>query len=129
MDYFTHKRFKQTGLAGRRFNIPYGTICTERDGFIYAPNKRPVCAVTAEEGWAHFHPHTPEGEYRYKMLDRLYSYYGKHPENVAEDLNPEKFPQAENTYWKSLLRTMPTGRLTALFRERIGKPPEVKDYV
>lgn len=129
MEYFVHKRFKGPGLAGRRFNLPYGTICPERDGFIYAPDKRPVCAVTAEEGWAHFRPNTPEGEYRQTILDRLFLYYGENPQEAARDLAPEKFPQAENTYWKSLLRTMPTRELTEFYRARLGAPPEVMGYV
>ena len=50
------------------------------------------------------------------MLERLYQYYApggrKTPEgNALEDFDPDKWPGAENTYWKSLLRTMPTDKL------------------
>lgn len=123
MDYIVYKRFKDKGLDGW-FNLPYGTVCTERDNFLYAPDGRRICAATSENGWGHFRPNTPEGAHRQAMLERLYSLYGKRPELAATDLDPEKWPDAENTYWKSLLRTMPTEELTAFYRERLGTPPE-----
>ena len=36
--------------------------------------------------------------------------------------DPDKWPGAENTYWKSLLRTMPTDKLEAFYRARLGEP-------
>jgi hypothetical protein len=124
MDYIVYKRFKDKGIGGAYFNLPYGTVCTERGGYIYAPDGRIVCAVTSENGWGHFGQNTPEGALRQAMLERLYAYYGKRERAAAEDFDPEKWPGAENTYWKSLLRTMPTEKLTAFYRERLGTPPE-----
>ena len=42
--------------------------------------------------------------------------------NALEDFDPDKWPGAENTYWKSLLRTMPTDKLEAFYRARLGEP-------
>lgn len=61
------------------------------------------------------------------MLEQLYKYYapggGRQAEgNAVKDFDPEKWPGAENTYWKSLLRTMPTDKLEAFYRERLGEP-------
>ena len=125
MEYVVYKRFRGEGIEGR-FNLPYGTVCPERDGYLFAPDGRRICAVTSENGWGHFRANTPEGEYRQAMLDRLYKHYERNPGAAAVDFDPEKWPGAENTYWKSLLRTMQTERLTAFYTERLGKPPIVK---
>lgn len=119
MEYIVHKRFKGKGIGGH-FNLPYGTICTATGGFIHAPDGRGVCAVTSENGWEHFHPNTEEGHRRHRMLERLYRYYagGAH----GEDFDESKWPGAVNLYWKNLLRTMPTDKLTAYYAERLGEP-------
>lgn len=122
MEYIVYKRFREKGLEGE-FNLPYGTVCEERGGYLFAPDGRRVCAATSENGWGHFRQNTAEGAYRQAMLDRLYRYYAKKPDAAVKDLDPEKFPGAQNTYWKSLLRTMPTEELTAFYRARLGKPP------
>ena len=57
MAYITYKRFKGEGIGGY-FNLPYGTIVTERDGFLFAKDSRCICAVTSENGWNHFRPNT-----------------------------------------------------------------------
>lgn len=126
MEYVVYKRFKGKGLGGY-FNLPYGTVCTEAGGFLHAPDGRGICAVTSENGWEHFRPNTEEGRRRVAMLERLYQYYApggsKAPEgNAAEDFDPEKWPGAVNTYWKNLLRTMPTDKLEAFYRDRLGEP-------
>lgn len=123
MEYIVYKRFRGKGLGGDMLNLRYGTICTERDGYLFDPAGRIICAVTSENGWGHFRPNTPEGARRQAMLDRLYRHYERTP-SAAEDFDPEKWPDAENTYWKSLLRTMATDRLTGFYRERLGVPPE-----
>lgn len=122
MDYIVYKRFRGDGIEGR-FNLPYGTVCEERDGYIFAPDGRRICAATSENGWGHFRQNTPEGAFRQTMLDRLYRHYERRPELTAEDFDPEKWPGADNTYWKSLLRTMQTEDLTAFYRARLGEPP------
>lgn len=126
MDYVVYKRFKGEGIDGR-FNLPFGTVCEERSGYLFAPDGRRICAAKSENGWEHFRQNTEEGRRRLVMLDRLYKYYtapaGKNPEgNALEDFDPEKWPGAENTYWKSLLRTMPTDKLEVFYRERLGEP-------
>lgn len=126
MTYIVYKRFKENGIGGQ-FNLPYGTLLTEKDGFIFAPDGRPVCAVTSENGWNYFHPNTKEGAYRQAMLNRLYKYYspgGIKPAkgDAAKDFDPAKWPGAKNTYWKNLLRTMPTDKLEQFYRERLGEP-------
>lgn len=125
MEYIVYQRFKEKGIEGS-FNLPYGTICTERGGFLFAPDGRQICAATSENGWGHFRPNTPEGAYRQEMLSRLYAYYGRNPGAAAEDFDPEKWPGAVNTYWKNLLRTMRTEDLTAFYRARLGTPPEME---
>lgn len=119
MEYFTYRRFKGKGIGGE-FNIRYGTIVTERDGFIHASDGRVICAATSENGWEHFRPNTPEGEYRQELLEKLYRFYEKN--GGGEDFDPEKWPGAENLYWKNLLRTMTTENLTAFYKERLGEP-------
>ena len=126
MKYITHKRFRGLGIEGR-FNLPWGTACEERDGYIYAPDGRCVCAVTSENGWEHFRPDTVEGEYTPRLLDSLYAYYTPKdkqtpPEGDPADFAAEKWPGAENLYWKNLLRTMPTDKLIEFYRERLGAP-------
>ena len=121
MDYFTYRRFKGKGIDGY-FNLKYGTIVTERNNFLFAPDSRCICAVTSENRWGHFHPNTAEGRERQKMLDRLYKFYG-HPRNAerfAADFQDDKWPGATNHYWKSLLRTMKTDKLRAYYLERMG---------
>lgn len=98
MEYIVYRRFKADGIDGA-FNLQYGTIVTERDGFLFASDGRRICAVTSENGWEYFRPNTPEGAYRQEMLDRLYRYYGKH--EGASDFDPEKWAGAENLYWKT----------------------------
>lgn len=122
MDYIVYRRFREEGIEGR-FNLPYGTVCPERDGYLFAPDGRRICAATSENGWGHFRQNTPEGAYRQAMLDRLYRYYEREPSAAARDFDPAKWAGAENTYWKSLLRTMPTEKLTAFYRARLGEPP------
>ena len=74
MDYIVYKRFKGKGIGGD-FNLPYGTVVAEHNGFLSASDGRQICAVTSENGWEHFRPNTPEGEYRQAMLDRLVKFY------------------------------------------------------
>ena len=38
----------------------------------------------------------------------------------------ERFPDADNYYWKNLLRTMPTPKLTAFYSARLGQPPKME---
>lgn len=89
------------------------------DGLIYAPDGRCVCVATSENGWEHFHEDSVVGNERHRMLQWLYKYYadGEHGEDFAED----KWPGATNLYWKNLLRTMPTGKLTEYYNERRAK--------
>jgi hypothetical protein len=117
--YITYKRYKGKGIGGE-FNLRRGTKLTERDGFLYAPDGRVVCAATSENGWEHFHPHTAEGACRQGMLDALYKFYisGK---GDGADFAEELWPGANNTYWKNLLRTMDTPELTAYYEARLGK--------
>lgn len=119
MTYIVYKRFRGKGLGGM-FNLPYGTRVERRGDFLFAPDGRRICAATSENGWCHFRPDTPEGERRQRMLDDLYRYYERGDGDAGVDLAPEKFPFAQNLYWKNLLRTMPTATLTALYRARIG---------
>ena len=128
MEYFTYRRFKGAGIDGE-FNLKYGTIVSERDGMLHAPDGRRVCLVTSENGWEHFHPHTAEGFYRQRLLACLYDFYGKPAGNAraAADFDPEKWQGAQNLYWKNLLRTMPTAELISYYRERLAEPPARED--
>ena len=47
MEYITYKRFKTTGIDGI-FNLSYGTVVNEVNGFLYANDGRRICAVTSE---------------------------------------------------------------------------------
>ena len=115
MIYVCYKRFKGRAICGE-VNIPYGEKLDEKSGTLYWRDK-PVCMVTSENGWEHFHPNTVEGAYRQKMLGKLYSYYLKH--EIGDDLNPEQntFGMV-NRYWKNILRTASTERLEELFDRR-----------
>ena len=126
MDYIVYKRFKGNGIGGD-FNLPYGTIVAEHNGFLSISDGRKICAVTSENGWEHFRPNTPEGEYRQAMLDRLEKFYRSKAaapyfdgDIYYRDLAPE-----ENDYWLNLLRTMETSRLEELYTLRIGGTPNV----
>lgn len=125
MEYVAYKRFKGKGIDGD-FNLRYGTVVTERGGFLHAPDGRRICAATSENGWEHFRPNTPEGAYRQAMLERLYSYYENDQRANADDFDAAKWPGAVNMYWKNLLRTMNTPELTAYYTERLGTPPEME---
>ena len=141
MDYITYKRYKGSGIGGY-FNIRHGTKVTENGGFLHAPDGRGICAVTSEDGWEHFRPDTLEGAYRQKLLDKLYRFYisgkgdaaafyrsppaGLPDGDAAADFTAERFPDADNYYWKNLLRTMPTPKLTAFYSARLGQPPKME---
>ena len=123
MEYITYKRFKTNGIDGM-FNLSYGTVVNEVNGFLYANDGRRICAVTSENGWEYFRPNTPEGAYREVLLDKLYKYYkdGCH----SSDFDPEKWPGEINHYWKNLLRTMSTTKVTSYYKERLGELPEME---
>ena len=76
--------------------------------------------MTSENGWEHFRPDTAEGERRQLMLDKLYKYYsaGDKARGDMSDFAPEKWPGKQNTYWKNLLRTMPTDSMERFCRKR-----------
>lgn len=125
MEYITYKRFKGKSISGE-VNISYGTILQEQGGFLYLDGK-PICAATSENGWEHFRPNTPEGAYRQKMLGKLYQFYISGKGDAAADFTPEHFPDADNYYWKNILRTMATPDLTAFYIARLGKPPRMEE--
>lgn len=115
MEYIVYRRFKADGIDGA-FNLRYGTLVTERDGFLFAVDGRKICAATSENGWEHFRPNTPEGAYRQEMLTVLYQWYGKN--GCGDDFTDEKWPTQQNGYWKNRLRTAPTKRLEEICRQK-----------
>ena len=125
LNYFTYRRFKGKGIDGA-FNLKYGTIVMEDGGFLYTQDGRCICAATSENGWGHFRPITPEGEYRQAMIERLYRYYEDGRGDSAADFEPEKWLGKVNLYWKNLIRTMQTPELEAFYKERLGEPPVCK---
>lgn len=124
MEYVVYRRFKAEGIDGS-FNLPFGTIVNEINGFLRTDDGRRICAAHSENGWEHFRPNTPDGAYRQKLLDKLYRYYLR--EDRYEDFEPTLWPKAENLYWKNLLRTMSTKALTKYYAERLGQPPETEE--
>lgn len=121
MEYVTYRHFRGEGIGGR-FNLKYGTVVKEADGYLFAPDGRSICAVTSENGWEHFRPNTPDGAHRQKMLDRLYAYYKKR--GVYDTLAPAQITATTNLYWKSLLRTKDTASLERLFSKLFSTVPE-----
>ena len=117
MEYIVYRRFKADGIDGA-FNLRYGTLVTEQDGFLFAADGRKICAVTSENGWEHFRPNTPEGAYRQEMLAALYQWYNKN--GCGDDFADEKWPNIENGYWKNRLRTASTERLRQIYFEKFG---------
>ena len=115
MEYIVYRRFKADGIDGA-FNLRYGTLVTEQDGFLFAADGRKICAATSENGWEHFRPNTPEGAYRQEMLTVLYQWYGKN--GCGDDFVDEKWPTQQNGYWKNRLRTAPTERLEEICRQK-----------
>ena len=115
MEYIVYRRFKADGIDGA-FNLRYGTLVTERDGFLFSADGRKICAATSENGWEHFRPNTPEGAYRQEMLAALYQWYGKN--GCGDDFTDEKWPTQQNGYWKNRLRTAPTKRLEEICRQK-----------
>ena len=121
MEYIVTKRFKRKGLDGE-FNLPYGTVCPLVYNFITSPDGRSICVEHSETGWEFFRQNTEEGRKRQIMLDKLYRYYERGEGDTAKDFDPNRWLGATNTYWKNLLRTMPTDRLIAFYRKRLGEP-------
>lgn len=119
MQYITHKRFKRNGIDGG-FNLPFGTIVDEAAGMLFYGGRK-ICCVTSENGWEHFHPNTPDGERRYRMLRVLYRWYEKN--GCGDDFTDEKWPNIENGYWKNRLRTASTERLKQIYFEKFGVIP------
>lgn len=126
MDYVVTRRFRGTGIGGA-FNLPYGTVCHLVGEYITAPDGRTVCTRTSENAYGYFRPNTEEGRRRAILLAGLYRYYERGPGDAADDFDPAKWPGAENLYWRHLLRTMPTDRLTAWYRDRLGEPNYKED--
>ena len=120
MKYIVYRRFKSEGIDGA-FNLRYGTLVTELDGFLFTADGRKICAATSENGWEHFRPNTPEGAYRQEMLERLYRWYVKH--GCGDDFVDELWPGQENRYWKNRLRTASTERLEKIYQEKFGGTP------
>lgn len=118
MDYIAYKRFKGKGISGQ-FNICYGTIVQELDGFLYTNDGRCICAVTSENGWEYFRLNTVEGEHRQNMLNELYNYYNKGKGNIEDVYNLANSNEVQNMYWKNLLRTLPTDKLEQFYQEHI----------
>lgn len=125
-DYIVYKRFKARGIGGY-FNLPFGTVCKEEDGFLFAPDGRQICAATSENGWNHFRPNNPEGAHRQTMIDALKKYYqSKAAAPYFEgDIYYRELKPEDNDYWLHLLRTMETSRLEKLYNMRIGGKPNV----
>ena len=115
MEYIVYKRFRGAGIDGE-FNLRYGTVGSEIEGFLFAADGRRICAATSENGWEHFRPLTDEGKYRQDMLDKLYRWYAKH--GCGEDFTDDKWPTQQNGYWKNRLRTAPTERLEEICRQK-----------
>lgn len=113
MRYTTYKRFHAAGIDGN-FNIRMGEKLDEQGDFLYY-NGRCVCAVTSENGWCHFRPDTIMGEHRQQMLEALYRYYER--TGTAGELEARP---GENSYWKNILRTMPTEGLEVLYAAKAG---------
>lgn len=114
MQYITHKRFKRNGIDGA-FNLPFGALVSEDAGILFYGGRK-ICCVTSENGWEHFHPNTPEGEHRYRMLTALYQWYDKN--GCGDDFTDEEWPTQQNGYWKNRLRTAPTERLEKICRKK-----------
>ena len=74
MEYIVYKRFKGRGIEGD-FNLPFGTVLTVREGYLFAPDGRQVCAATSENAWNHFRLNTPEGAHRQALLEPLKKFY------------------------------------------------------
>ena len=120
MEYIVYKRFRGAGIDGE-FNLKYGTVVTEVEGFLTASDGRRICAITSENGWEHFRKNSPEGAMRQEMLERLYRWYAKH--GCGEDFTDDKWPEQENGYWKNRLRTASTERLEKIYQEKFGGTP------
>lgn len=52
MQYITHRRFRTTADCGA-VNLPYGTICEERNGWIYHESRR-LCTARSENAHQYF---------------------------------------------------------------------------
>ena len=120
MEYIVYKRFHRQGIDGA-FNLQYGTVVSEIEGFLFTEDGRRICAATSENGWEHFRPNTQEGAERQKMLNDLYRWYRKN--GCGEDFTDEKWPGQENGYWKNRLRTASTKRLETIYQEKFGGTP------
>jgi hypothetical protein len=119
MEYIAYKRFKGKGIDGS-FNLPFGTVVYADGRFLRTKDGRLICAVTSENAWEHFRENTPEGEWRQKMLTKLYSFY-ESGKGSTESLSSFVKDGMQNRYWKNILRTMPTNVLFEHYSNVIGK--------
>lgn len=115
MEYICYKRFRGKGIEGA-FNLPYGTRAAEYKGFLFAPDKRCICAVTSENGWEHFRPATEEGEQRQALLEGLCRCFESGKGDLDGLYELAVTPETRNYYWKNLLRTLPTEKLEQVWR-------------
>lgn len=126
MEYIVYKRFNERGIGGD-FNLPYGTICKEERGILFAPDGRQICAATSENGWRHFRQNTTEGAHRQALLESLKKFYQspKAAPYFEGDIHYRDLAPEDNDYWLHILRTMETSRLEKLYTLRIGGTPNV----
>ena len=118
MEYIVYRRFKGQGIAGS-FNLPFGTIVYEDGQFLRTKDGKLICAVTSENGWEHFRPNTPEGEWRQKMLSALYRFY-ESGRGDTKTLDRFLKDGTQNRYWKNILRTMDTKTLSDYYANIIA---------
>ena len=52
MEYITHRRFKRNAICGE-VNLPFGTLCEERDGVIFR-GELPLCFSGSENAHQYF---------------------------------------------------------------------------
>lgn len=119
MEYIVYKRFRGHGIDGE-FNLRYGTVVSELEGFLFAADGRRICASTSENGWGHFRPNTPEGAMRQEMLERLYHWYEK---TAAVKTLRMKMAGAGKRLLENRLRTASTERLEKIYQEKFGGTP------
>ena len=53
MRYIVTNRFKGQAICGA-VNLPYGTACETRDGYLVLEGGRRLCAVTSQHAYYHF---------------------------------------------------------------------------
>lgn len=73
MEYIIYSRFREKGMKGCCFNLPYGTICNSKENIIFY-NNQPICFITSQIAYGYFSRNDDgQGLKRGKLVNKIMS--------------------------------------------------------